>query len=63
MAIKTFNIDEKVYKKFSEFCKNKGISMSKQVETFIRAQMSEKSEEREGHLKNLDMTKKLVENK
>jgi len=59
--LKTFNIDEKVYKKFSEFCKNKGISMSKQVEIFMKAQMSEKQEERDEHLKNLETTKKLVE--
>jgi antitoxin component of RelBE/YafQ-DinJ toxin-antitoxin module len=60
MALKTFNIDEKVYKKFSEFCKENGISMSKQIEIFIKAQMSEKQEEREEHLKKLDATKMVA---
>lgn len=35
MAIKTFNIDEEVYKRYSEHCRENGISMSKQVERFI----------------------------
>ena len=60
MALKTFNIDEKVNKKFSEFCKENGISMSKQIEIFIKAQMSEKQEEREEHLKKLDATKMVA---
>jgi cobalamin biosynthesis protein CobT len=39
MAIKTFNIDEKVHKAYSEHCKKNGISMSKQVENFIKAEV------------------------
>ena len=35
MALKTFNIDEKIYKQFSKYCKKEGISMSKKVERFI----------------------------
>ncbi len=36
MGIKTFNIDEEVYKQFSAHCKKNGVSMSKRVENFIR---------------------------
>ncbi|HLC73304.1 hypothetical protein J4416_01755 [Candidatus Pacearchaeota archaeon] len=36
MVIKTFNVDEEVYKQFSAYCKKNGISMSKKVENFIR---------------------------
>ncbi|MEK6846974.1 MAG: hypothetical protein AABY16_02300 [Nanoarchaeota archaeon] len=36
MAIKTFNLDEQVYKEFSKHCRKNGISMSKRVENFIR---------------------------
>ena len=36
MALKTFNIDDAVYKNYSKHCKKKGISMSRQVEIFLR---------------------------
>ncbi len=39
MALKTFNLDAEVYKKFSEHCKREGISMSRQVEKFIREEL------------------------
>lgn len=39
MAIKTFNLDAKVYGEFSKHCKKQGISMSKKVENFIKQEM------------------------
>ena len=39
MALKTFNLDDKLYKEFSEHCKKNGISMSKRVENFIKKEM------------------------
>ncbi len=39
MVLKTFNLNEEIYKKFSEYCKKQGISMSKKVENFIRAEL------------------------
>ena len=39
MVIKTFNIDEEVYKKFLSHCKKEGISMSKRVENFLRNEL------------------------
>ena len=35
MVIKTFNVDEKVYERFIQFCRDNGISMSKQIEMFM----------------------------
>ncbi len=40
MGIKTFNVNDDVYKQFSEYCKKQGISMSKRVEHFIREEIS-----------------------
>lgn len=40
MVIKTFNVDEEVYKQFSEHCKKHGISMSKRVENFLKEEVS-----------------------
>lgn len=39
MALKTFNLDEQVYGEFSAYCKKHGISMSKKIEHFIRAEV------------------------
>ncbi|MEK6908658.1 MAG: DUF6364 family protein [Nanoarchaeota archaeon] len=40
MSIKTFNIEEEVYKQFSAYCKKNGISMSKRVENFLKEEVS-----------------------
>ena len=39
MALKTFNLNEETYKKFSEHCKKEGISMSKKVENFLKQEL------------------------
>ena len=39
MALKTFNIDAEIHKKYSGHCKTKGMSMSKQIENFIKAEL------------------------
>jgi hypothetical protein len=39
MALKTFNVDDVVYKAYSKHCKNRGISMSHQVENFLREEI------------------------
>ena len=39
MALKTFNIDEDIYKEFSKHCKKEGLSMSKKIERFISEEM------------------------
>ena len=39
MAIKTFNVDAQAYEEFSKHCKKEGLSMSKKVENFIKAEL------------------------
>ena len=58
MVIKTFNLEEDVYKKFADFCKKNGLSMSKQVNTFIRSQIEVKPKVREEYLQRLDTIRK-----
>ncbi len=39
MGLKTFNINEAVYKEFSKYCRKNGISMSKRVDNFFRGEL------------------------
>lgn len=39
MALKTFNIEEEIYKKFSAYCRKEGISMSRRIENFLRGEL------------------------
>jgi phage/plasmid-associated DNA primase len=39
MALKTFNIDKKVYEIYSKHCRQNGISMSHQVENFLKKEL------------------------
>ena len=58
MVLKTFNLDNETYKKFSEYCKKRGISMSKQVDLFIKLQLANTQEVREDYFKRLDEIRK-----
>ncbi|HIH19545.1 TPA: hypothetical protein HA225_06275 [Candidatus Micrarchaeota archaeon] len=58
MAIKSFNIDQDVYARFSGFCKENGISMSKQVEIFMSSQVEEEPTARAEYLRKLDRLRK-----
>lgn len=58
MVLKTFNLDEETYRKFSEFCKENGLSMSKQIDIFIKAQLEEEPKVREEYLKKLETIRK-----
>ncbi len=37
--LKTFNLDESIYRNFSNYCKKHGISMSKRVENFMKSEL------------------------
>ena len=39
MAIRTFNLDEKIHKDYADYCKREGISMSKKIENFIKSEL------------------------
>jgi len=58
MVLKTFNVGETVYKKFSDFCKGHGVSMSKQVEMFMESMIEEEPEAKEEYLKKLERIRK-----
>ena len=54
MTVKTFNVDKNVYEKFLEFCRGNGISMSKQIEMFMKSRVEEREEVREEYLQKLE---------
>ncbi len=54
MALKTFNVEEAVYRKFSEFCKGRGMSMSRQVQMFMEAVISDEPEAKKKYLDKLE---------
>ncbi|MEM2138616.1 MAG: hypothetical protein QXM96_00500 [Candidatus Woesearchaeota archaeon] len=58
MVLKTFNIDETIYKKFSDLCKNNGMSMSKQIEFFMRSIVEEEPEAKKEYLEKLSKIRK-----
>ncbi len=58
MALKTFNVEEVVYKKFSDFCKGHGVSMSKQVELFMESMVEEEPEAKQEYLQKLERIRK-----
>jgi len=55
MVLKTFNLDNETYAIFSKFCKENGISMSKQIDIFIKSQLEEEPKIREEYLKKLEV--------
>ncbi len=59
MALKTFNIDAKVYEKYSKHCKKKGMSMSKQIENFLRKEI----EKITYGIENIEVDSKKIQNK
>lgn len=54
MVLKTFNVEEEVYKKFSDFCKGHGVSMSKQVELFMESMVEVEPEAKQEYLQKLE---------
>ena len=58
MVLKTFNIEEETYNKYSNQCKEFGMSMSKQVTMFMKTQVEEEPEVRKEYLKKLEKIRK-----
>lgn len=58
MVIKTFNVNPRVYKTFLHFCKENGISMSKQIEIFMQSQIERKPNVRKEYLQKLEAIRK-----
>ena len=58
MALKTFNVHEDVYKRFSGYCKENGINMSRQVELFMESFTEEDPVAKEAYLDKLERIRK-----
>jgi len=58
MVLKTFNLQENVFNKFSSFCRDYGLNMSKQVEIFMRSMIDEEPEARKEYLEKLEKIRK-----
>lgn len=58
MALKTFSVKEPVYDKFSRFCKEHGINMSKQIEMFMQSFVEEEPEAKKEYLEKLERIRK-----
>ena len=54
MAMKTFSVGEEVYSKFSKFCKEHGINMSRQIELFMESMIEQEPEAKREYLEKLD---------
>ena len=58
MVMKTFSVQEEVYSKFSQFCKEHGINMSKQVELFMESMIEQEPEAKREYLEKLNRIRK-----
>ncbi|MEK6969972.1 MAG: hypothetical protein AABW48_06095 [Nanoarchaeota archaeon] len=58
MVLKTFNVQEAVYAKFSGFCKQHGINMSKQIELFMGSMVENDPEAKKEYLAKLARIRK-----
>lgn len=58
MVLKTFNVENESYNKFSEFCRENGLSMSSQINTFIKSQVETSAKVRAEYLLKLDNIRK-----
>jgi imidazoleglycerol-phosphate dehydratase len=58
MVIKTFNVSDDAYKQFSKSCKDAGLSMSKQVDMFIKSQISADPAVRKSYIAKLESIRK-----
>jgi hypothetical protein len=62
MALKTFNIEDEIYKTYSKHCKTRGISMSHQVENFLRDEVLKiKNLQPKNIIESKEMAKELRE--
>ena len=58
MVIKTFNVSEETYHKFANYCKGIGLSMSKQIDNFMKSQIEEDPIARQEYLDKLESIRK-----
>lgn len=58
MVLKTFNVQEDVYNRFSHVCKKMGMSMSKQIDFFMESVIGKESEASIEYLERLEKIRK-----
>lgn len=58
MVLKTFSVQEAIYNRFSSFCKQHGINMSKQIEMFMESVIEKDPEAKKEYLEKLDRIRK-----
>ena len=58
MVIKSFNVEDETYRKFSEYCKESGISMSKQIDFFMKSVVEEEPEDKKQYIEKLNRIRK-----
>ena len=58
MVLKTFSIQEEVFDKFSTYCKDRGMNMSKQVEIFMGSIAEEEPIAKKKYLERLNKIRK-----
>ena len=58
MVIKSFNVDAHTYAKFSEYCKEFGLSMSKQINLFMASQIEEEPMLRKEYIEKMERISK-----
>jgi len=58
MVVRSFNVAEDVYGRFMAFCRARGVSMSKQIEMFMQAQISDEPEVKQEYLEKLEQIRK-----
>lgn len=58
MSIKSFNVEDETYKKFSEYCKGSGISMSKQIEFFMKSVVEEEPTVKKEYIDKINRIRK-----
>ncbi len=58
MALKTFNVEKEVYDEFSQFCKENGLNMSRQIEIFMEFVIEEEPKAKKKYLEKLQKIRK-----
>ncbi|ODS37908.1 hypothetical protein BEH94_08290 [Candidatus Altiarchaeales archaeon WOR_SM1_SCG] len=58
MTLKTFDVQEEIYNKFSHFCTEHKISMGRQIELFMESMIETEPEAKREYLEKLEEIRK-----
>jgi len=54
MVVKSLNVEEETYAEFSKYCKDFGLSMSKQINLFMKTQLEDEPKIKKEYLEKLE---------